>query len=101
MDRKETIFSSSQEYGITQEELIAANPELRTQKLKKGMFLFIPYPKAETQAETPVTPATAPTNEELFSESQFERKSIHTIKAALLLPFMIGTDNKDEQQRMT
>ena len=101
VERKETIFSISQEYGITQEELIAANPELRTQKLKKGMFLFIPYPKAETQAETPVTPATAPTNEELFSESQFERKSIHTIKAALLLPFMIGTDNKDEQQRMT
>ena len=101
VERKETIFSISQEYGITQEELIAANPELRTQKLKKGMFLFIPYPKAETQAETPVTPATAPTNEELFSESQFERKSIHTIKAAILLPFMIGTDNKDEQQRMT
>lgn len=101
VERKETIFSISQEYGITQEELIAANPELRTQKLKKGMFLFIPYPKAATQAETPVTPATAPTNEELFSESQFERKSIHTIKAALLLPFIIGTDNKDEQQRMT
>lgn len=101
VERKETIFSISQEYGITQEELIAANPELRTQKLKKGMFLFIPYPKTETQEKTPATPTTVPTNEELFSESQFERKSIHTIKAALLLPFMIGTDNKDEQQRMT
>lgn len=101
VERKETIFSISQEYGITQEELIAANPELRTQKLKKGMFLFIPYPKTETQEKTPATPTTVPTNEELFSESQFERKSIHTIKAAILLPFMIGTDNKDEQQRMT
>mgnify|MGYP000760210258 FL=1 len=101
VERKETIFSISQEYGITQEELIAANPELRTQKLKKGMFLFIPYPKTETQEKTPATPTTVPTNEELFNESQFERKSIHTIKAAILLPFMIGTDNKDEQQRMT
>lgn len=28
--RKETIFSISRKYGITQEELIAANPELKT-----------------------------------------------------------------------
>ena len=101
VQRKETIFSISQEYGITQEELIAANPELRTQKLKKGMFLFIPYSKAEEQKKTPVAPITTPTNEELFKESQFEQKKISTVKVALLLPFMTGTDNKEEQQRMT
>ena len=101
VQRKETIFSISQEYGITQEELIAANPELRTQKLKKGMFLFIPYSKAEEQKKTPVAPVTTPTNEELFKESQFEQKKISTVKVALLLPFMTGTDNKEEQQRMT
>lgn len=34
--RKETIFSISRLYGITEAELIAANPELRTEKLKRA-----------------------------------------------------------------
>lgn len=41
VERKETIFSISRLYGITEAELIAANPELRTEKLKKeGSFVF-------------------------------------------------------------
>ena len=51
VERKETIFSISRLYGITEAELIAANPELRTEKLKKGKFLCIPYPK-DTKTET-------------------------------------------------
>ena len=40
--RKETIYSISREYGITQEELIAANPEIEgAKKLKRGSFLCI------------------------------------------------------------
>lgn len=65
------------------------------------MFLFIPYPKSSEKKETPATPTIIPTNEELFSESRFERKNISTIKVAVLLPFMTGTDNREEQQRMT
>ena len=42
VERKETIFSICQEYGITQEDLLALNPELKNGKLKKGMFIFIP-----------------------------------------------------------
>lgn len=30
VERKETIFSICQEYGITQEDLLALNPELKT-----------------------------------------------------------------------
>lgn len=41
VERKETIFSISRLYGITEAELIAANPELRTEKLKKeSSFVF-------------------------------------------------------------
>ena len=63
VERKETIFSISRLYGITEAELIAANPELRTEKLKTGKFLCIPYPK-DTKTETPVnnTPAVIPTD---------------------------------------
>ena len=40
IQRKETVYSISKLYGITEEELIAANPEIRNKKLKKGKFLL-------------------------------------------------------------
>ncbi len=50
--KKETVWSISQRYGITVDELIAANPEMKAEgyKLKKGNFLCIPYAKPQ-QAE--------------------------------------------------
>lgn len=101
VQRKETIFSISRQYGITEAELIAANPELRTEKLKKGKFLCIPYAQ-ETKAETPSPkPTVIPTDDQLFDESKKEVHKISTIKAAVMLPFMTdGGGNRDEQARM-
>ena len=103
--RKETIYSISREYGITEEELIAANPELKTEKLKRGKFLFIPYKKEElekrVQAEVEKVIAQAPTNEELFSQNTVAKENYRTIKAAVFLPFMAqSADQKDDQTRM-
>ena len=103
VERKETIYSISREYGITEEELIAANPELKTEKLKRGSFLFIPYGKNERQDQTPETVYVPQelTNEEIFSKNEIQKKDIKTIRAAIMLPFMAGTDaNKEEQLRM-
>ena len=104
VERKETIYSISRLYGITEAELIAANPELRTEKLKKGKFLCIPYPSAgnnQKEQEQPVSPATIPTDNELFDKSKKENPKIATIKAAVMLPFMTdGSGNRDEQIRM-
>ena len=86
--RKETIFSVSREYGISEQELIAANPELK-KGMKKGQFLCIPYPAATTvqptQKEDPY--AIPPSNSELFRKSKETPKELSTIKAALILPF--------------
>ena len=102
VERKETIFSISREYGITEEELIAANPELKTGKLKRGAFLFIPYGKNDKQQQTESQPTTKElTNEEVFSQNEELKKDIKTIKAAVVLPFMAGTStNMEEQVRM-
>lgn len=102
VERKETIFSISREYGITEEELIAANPELKKGKLKKGTFLFIPYGKNDKKQESESQPTTKElTNEEVFSQNEELKKDIKTIKAAVMLPFMAGTStNMDEQARM-
>ena len=86
--RKETVFSISREYGISEQELIAANPELK-KGMKKGQFLCIPYPAATTvqptQKEDPY--AIPPSNSELFRKSKETPKEMSTIKAALVLPF--------------
>ena len=104
VERKETIYSISRLYGITEAELIAANPELRTEKLKKGKFLCIPYTSAgnnQKEQEQPVSPTTIPTYNELFDKSKQENPKIATIKAAVMLPFMTdGSGNRDEQIRM-
>lgn len=99
--RRETIFSISKEYGITEEELIEANPELRTNKLKKGSFLFIPYKKVAEENKPKPTPTVIPTNEELFNQNVAKKTSYKTIKAAVMLPFMTNeAEQKDEQMRM-
>ena len=103
VERKETIFSISREYGITEEELIAANPELKKGKLKRGTFLFIPYGKNDKKTQqTESKPENQElTNEEIFNQLENSKKDIKTIKAAVLLPFMTGTGaNMDEQVRM-
>ena len=104
VERKETIFSICQLYGVTEAELIAANPELRTEKLKKGKYLCIPYASAPNTASNKGqqnVPTSIPSDDELFTKSKKESKKISTIKAAVMLPFMAdGGGNRDEQIRM-
>jgi LysM repeat protein len=100
IDRKETIYSISRDYGITEEELINANPELRKNKLEKGHFLCIPYStqgNAVLQNKLSVTPS----DNDLFSANKNKsQKRITTIKAAVILPFMLDEDKKSESSRM-
>lgn len=85
--RRETIFSVSREYGITEQELIDANPELK-QGMKKGQFLCIPYPVAKTVVPEENKNIIPPTDKELFQANKEKPERISTIKAAILLPFI-------------
>ncbi|MCI1647256.1 MAG: LysM peptidoglycan-binding domain-containing protein [Bacteroides sp.] len=83
--RKETIYSISRSYDITEAELIAANPELKGEKnLKKGAFLCIPYSNKQISSPN----KTVPTNDELFNENRKSSQQLATIKAAIILPFL-------------
>ena len=96
--RKETVFSISREYGISEAELIAANPELKGEnKIKKGTFLCIPYPKAQTEQN--IQSQAIPTDSELFRENRKKTERFSTIKAAVILPFLDGV-SKSESSRM-
>lgn len=85
--RKETVYSISRLYGISEAELIAANPELKGRSdIKKGSLLCIPYP-----APAPVKKAqeqVAPTDSELFNENRKQPERYATIRAAVILPFL-------------
>ncbi len=102
--RRETIFSISRDYGITEQELIAANPELRNSVMKRGSYLCIPYPAAEITKnieEDKQDPLDVPmSNHDLFTLSKENSKKISTIKAAVILPFLAESANKDEATRM-
>ena len=102
--RKENIYRISRMYGITELELINANPGLRNRKLKRGETICIPYSKSEkgdVQPE-PTTPIKEkqeplqpiiPSDESLFTESKEKVENIEQIKAAIILPFMLEGDS--------
>lgn len=97
--RKETVYSISREYGISEAELIAANPELKgTNKIKRGNLLCIPYPTAV--AEESNASEKIPTDKELFNESRKSAERINTIQAAVILPFLPEGATKSETSRM-
>ncbi len=99
--RRETIYSICREYGITEEELIAANPELETEKLKRGKYIRIPFHKQMPVAPV-VTPGESamPTNSELFERINSDTKRKNQLKVAVMLPFMLNGGNQGEQMRM-
>lgn len=81
---KETLFSIAKKYGVTVDELRAANPE--TQKpgyeLKKKTLLCIPY----HHEAAPVVTETIPSNEELFRQAGKTTEGLNTIRVGVVIP---------------
>ncbi len=93
--KKETIFGISRMYGVTEEQLIKANPSIKKGKLKKGTVLNIPYTAEEEalyQAE----------QQRLLEEARKPKVTMYpTIKVAVILPFAKGGDKVSaESQKM-
>lgn len=84
--RKETLFSIAQQFGVTEEEIKAANVEMydKNYKLRKGTFICIPYPKQKKTIQKPAQ--IIPTNQELFVTQPKAEAQKH-ISLAVILPF--------------
>lgn len=56
--KKETVYGIAKTYGITEEELRNANPEMKNEgyQLKKGDYIFIPYSKREVSEPSSTLP---------------------------------------------
>ena len=104
--KRETIFRISRNYGISQAELIAANPQLKYNKLKQGDILNIPFTEEETAhrkqriSDAKIRMQSIP-DSTLFSmnESQ-EEVSDGIITAALILPFSLDDSTTTLQKQM-
>ncbi len=84
----ETVESVAELYGITEQQLRLANPDIKKNKLKKGKFIIIP-PKEEPafiDIETPVVQEPEPVD-----------PRIETIRMAVLLPL---EENSDKGKKM-
>ena len=59
--KKDTLFGIAKNFGLTLEELINANPEMKVAgyELKKGDYIFIPYPSNAAQKPTSTSAASA------------------------------------------
>lgn len=96
VQKKETIYSISRQYGITIVQLIDANPYLKDEKLKKGAVLNIPYSDEENrtfveQQRVVVEEVKKPVVQ-MYS----------TIKVAVILPFSLSESKMSaESQKMT
>ena len=54
VESKETIYGIAREYGLTVDELVKANPDMGVPgyTLKKGDYIFIPYPSGQAAQQT-------------------------------------------------
>ena len=95
VQKKETLYSISRQYGITVDQLVEANPDLKKTKLKKGVVLNIPYTTAEDtqyQAE----------QQRAAEEAAKPKVTMYpTIKVAVILPFSKSEEKVSaESQKM-
>ena len=106
--RKENIYRISRMYGITELELVNANPELRERKMRVGEVLCIPHSASSLKEQQAVAPKqeevapviTIPTDEALFAELKMVPEDIKQIKTAVILPLMLEDSISSEQMKM-
>lgn len=93
--RKDTLYGIARKYGVTEDELKEANPELKNGgTLQKGTFLCIPY-HVERQVQTVI-----PTNEELFRKNRAQVTHFNPMHIALVLPFSSNESAKRQSAVM-
>ena len=94
VQKKETLFSISKIYGISVEDLLKANPDIKTDKLKRKSILNIPLKKVikitpvnDLKEELDSVLVISEKDNSLFSK-KFKRKNLNI---ALLTPLKLNS----------
>lgn len=89
VEKKETVYSISRKFNITEEELLRANPQIKKEKVKKGEYICIPFSASELAN---LTKAEEEKKEEVEETVIVTEKKPFNV--AIILPF--GLDNKQK-----
>lgn len=109
VERGETVYKITRLYNITADELLAVNPHIKKNKLKKKTILQIPYSQKELAAmkkQEQVAIEKELSNDELFKRVEQIKDSLNNndsfkgIRAAIILPFLLDSYSPNEQSRM-
>ena len=87
--KKETLFSIAQRFGVTVDEIVAANPTIEPDKkdrIKKGQVLCIPFTQAELEAMRPVE-----------VEEEIIIKEPVPVNFAVIMPFGLNQQKKTRE----
>ena len=98
--KKDTLFGIAKNFGLTLEELINANPEMKVAgyELKKGDYIFIPYPSNAAQKPTSTSAAATKPQSQSAASSTQQGQQAKTIKVGIVLPLH---DVDGDGKRMT
>ncbi|NDW18998.1 LysM peptidoglycan-binding domain-containing protein [Dysgonomonas sp. 216] len=97
VEPKETLFSLSQKYNVSIQEIAEANPSVKENGLKKGMMLSIPtdHKAASTTPAQSAPQYTETVNTSIATTNNYTTENNKTMKIGLLLPLL---DQRDHQQ---
>ena len=84
--RGETLYSISQQYGLTVEELRRENPSVSTTDLSTNAVLTIPVKKIDSELARQDAVSESQANVLLSKKTVFER--VNVMQVALLMPFL-------------
>ncbi|MCR4619256.1 MAG: LysM peptidoglycan-binding domain-containing protein [Paludibacteraceae bacterium] len=104
---KETLYGISRQYGVTREQMVEANPELKERMPRIGEKLLIPKQGVKNNEK-----ASAPTDRETeevldtikpteYVVTRYQRPEATdgaaAVKVSLLLPFMLDRESEQDQ----
>lgn len=102
----DTIDGICKKFGITKKQLLEANPELKSKKLKRKMVLVIPEPKKETAPQKEQSNIEAFSRYEQYKDSikqeiqNLEEDNDNTTRVGIVLSFLLNSYAPSEQSRI-
>ena len=97
-----TIYRICNDFGISEEEFLKANPQYRTTRLSAGDIVNIPYTRAEREAMRQ-TAASAGEDESRKIQEVTRRNAVHgtnTVNAVMLLPLSLDDSLSSDRPKM-
>ncbi len=97
VDKKSTVYNICQQFSITEEELLSANPQIKKSKIKKGEYICIPYSKKELADIAAAEAAEAARKRAEEEAAKARAKQHERIDIAVILPFGLNQTKKSSE----